>query len=68
MHEFAFGITSNNPFYGPVKNPWNPKYTPGGSSGGSGAAVAAFIVHSFNRNRYRRFRPYSGLLRAVSLV
>lgn len=41
MHEFAFGITSNNPFYGPVKNPWNKAYSPGGSSGGSGAAVAA---------------------------
>lgn len=41
MHEYAFGITSNNPFYGPVKNPWNRAYTPGGSSGGSGAAVAA---------------------------
>lgn len=39
MHEFAFGITSNNPFYGPVKNPWNEKLTPGGSSGGSGVAV-----------------------------
>ncbi|MFS0575384.1 amidase [Sporosarcina sp. 179-K 3D1 HS] len=43
MHEFAFGITSNNPFYGPAKNPWNPEYTPGGSSGGSGAAVAASL-------------------------
>ncbi|MBS4194278.1 amidase [Lederbergia citri] len=43
MHEFAFGITSNNPFYGPVKNPWNHEYTPGGSSGGSGAAVAASL-------------------------
>ncbi|MCR2822789.1 amidase [Lederbergia panacisoli] len=43
MHEFAFGITSNNPFYGPVKNPWNKEYTPGGSSGGSGAAVAASL-------------------------
>ncbi len=41
MHEFAFGITSNNPFYGSVKNPWNKEYAPGGSSGGSGAAVAA---------------------------
>ncbi|MCM3340770.1 amidase [Paenibacillus sp. MER TA 81-3] len=41
MHEYAFGITSNNPHYGPVRNPWNPQYTPGGSSGGSGAAVAA---------------------------
>ncbi|MBS4217529.1 amidase [Bacillus sp. FJAT-49711] len=43
MHEFAFGITSNNPFYGPVKNPWNNEFTPGGSSGGSGAAVAASL-------------------------
>lgn len=40
MHEFAFGITSNNPFYGPVKNPWNNKITAAGSSGGSAAAVA----------------------------
>ncbi|MCJ8006488.1 amidase [Lederbergia wuyishanensis] len=43
MHEFAFGITSNNPFYGSVKNPWNNDYTPGGSSGGSGVAVAASL-------------------------
>ncbi|KAB7707267.1 amidase [Bacillus aerolatus] len=43
LHEYAFGITSNNPFYGPVRNPWNKEYTPGGSSGGSGAAVAASL-------------------------
>ncbi len=43
MHEYAFGITSNNPFYGAVKNPWHTAYTPGGSSGGSGAAVAASL-------------------------
>lgn len=43
MHEYAFGITSDNPFYNPVKNPWNMEYTPGGSSGGSGAAVAASL-------------------------
>ncbi|WP_289891360.1 amidase [Virgibacillus pantothenticus] len=41
LHEFAFGITSTNPFYGAVKNPWNPDNIPGGSSGGSGAAVCA---------------------------
>ncbi|BFH17843.1 amidase [Paenibacillus melissococcoides] len=41
MHEFALGITSNNPHYGPVRNPWNIEYSPGGSSGGSAAAVAA---------------------------
>lgn len=41
MHEFAWGGTSDNPHYGPVRNPWNPDRFPAGSSGGSGAAVAA---------------------------
>jgi len=41
LHEFAYGITSTNPHYGPVRNPWNPETIPGGSSGGSGAAVVA---------------------------
>lgn len=41
MHELAYGITSNNPHYGPVRNPWDTTRIPGGSSGGSGAAVAA---------------------------
>ena len=40
MHEYAWGITNNNPHYGAVKNPWNVEKIPGGSSGGSGAAVA----------------------------
>ena len=40
MHEYAWGITNNNPHYGAVKNPWNMEKIPGGSSGGSGAAVA----------------------------
>ena len=40
MHEFAFGTTSRNPHYGPVCNPWDTERSPGGSSGGSGAAVA----------------------------
>ncbi|MBZ5577493.1 MAG: aspartyl/glutamyl-tRNA amidotransferase subunit A [Acidobacteriia bacterium] len=44
MHELAFGITSNNPHYGPVRNPWNPEHIPGGSSGGSGVAVATGMV------------------------
>jgi aspartyl-tRNA(Asn)/glutamyl-tRNA(Gln) amidotransferase subunit A len=43
LHEFAFGVTSNNPHFGAVHNPWDPGHIPGGSSGGSGAAVAAGI-------------------------
>jgi aspartyl-tRNA(Asn)/glutamyl-tRNA(Gln) amidotransferase subunit A len=41
MHEFAYGGTCVVTHYGPVRNPWNLDYTPGGSSGGSAAAVAA---------------------------
>lgn len=44
LHEFAYGITSTNPHFGPVRNPWDTDRIPGGSSGGSGAAVAAGIV------------------------
>jgi aspartyl-tRNA(Asn)/glutamyl-tRNA(Gln) amidotransferase subunit A len=40
-HEFAFGPTNENPHYGPCRNPWDPARITGGSSGGSGAAVAA---------------------------
>jgi aspartyl-tRNA(Asn)/glutamyl-tRNA(Gln) amidotransferase subunit A len=41
MHEFAYGGTSAVTHYGPVRNPWDLTRTPGGSSGGSAAAVAA---------------------------
>jgi aspartyl-tRNA(Asn)/glutamyl-tRNA(Gln) amidotransferase subunit A len=44
MHEMAYGITSANPHFGPVRNPWSLECSPGGSSGGSGAAVAAGMV------------------------
>ena len=40
LHEFAFGTTSANPHFGAVRNPWNTERSPGGSSGGSAAAVA----------------------------
>src|SRR5258707_9424998 len=45
MHEFAYGVTSNNPHYGPVCNPWDPARIPGGSSGGSAAAVSAGLCY-----------------------
>jgi aspartyl-tRNA(Asn)/glutamyl-tRNA(Gln) amidotransferase subunit A len=45
MHEFAYGITSENPHYGPVHNPWDPTRISGGSSGGSAAAVAAGLCY-----------------------
>ncbi|MFO7963224.1 MAG: amidase [Desulfobacterales bacterium] len=44
LHEFAWGGTTENPHFGNCKNPWNPDYSPGGSSGGSGAAVASRMV------------------------
>ena len=44
LHEFAFGGTSDNPHYGTIRNPWDTNRCPAGSSGGSGAAVAAGLA------------------------
>jgi Asp-tRNA(Asn)/Glu-tRNA(Gln) amidotransferase A subunit family amidase len=41
LHEFAYGGTCTNVEFGAVRNPWNTQHVPGGSSGGSGVAVAA---------------------------
>src|ERR1700676_1053912 len=45
LHEFAYGTTSNNPHYGPVRNPWDAQRIAGGSSGGAAAALAAGLCY-----------------------
>ena len=45
LHELGLGATSASSHFGPVHNPWNRDYVPGGSSGGSAAAVAASLCY-----------------------
>ncbi len=44
LHELAYGITSDNPHFGTIRNPRNPEHIPGGSSGGAGVAVATGMI------------------------
>lgn len=44
MQELAFGVVTTNPVFGQCRNPWNPNHIPGGTSGGSGASVAAAMT------------------------
>lgn len=45
LHELAYGITSDNPHFGTIRNPCNPEHSPGGSSGGSAVAVATEMAY-----------------------
>ncbi|MEL7312962.1 MAG: amidase, partial [Pseudomonadota bacterium] len=45
MHELAYGMDSDNAFFGAIRNPWDTSRTPGGSSGGSAAAVSAGLAY-----------------------
>lgn len=45
LHEWAYGVSNNNPHFGPARNPWDPSRSPGGSSGGSGVALATCCTY-----------------------
>jgi len=68
MHEFAYGATSNNPHYGPVRNPWDESRISGGSSGGSAAALAAGLCYgSFGTDTGGSIRIPASLCGVVGL-
>ena len=60
MAEFAASGTGHNEHFGDCRNPWNTDHIPGGSSSGSGAAVAARLVPGLVGLRHRRFGANSG--------
>ena len=68
MHEIALGVTNNNPHFGACHNPWDLERTPGGSSGGSGAALAAgFCMGSLGSDTGGSIRIPASLCGVVGL-
>src|SRR5258708_9860931 len=57
MAEFAYGPTGHNANYGPVRNPWSVDHITGGSSSGSGSAVAARLTFAALGSHTRGFVP-----------
>ncbi len=68
LHEFAYGVTTNNPHFGPARNPWDLSRIPGGSSGGSAAALAAGLCYgSIGTDTGGSIRIPAGLCGVVGL-
>jgi amidase len=59
--EFSCASVCHSKAWGITRNPWNPDYTPGGSSGGSGTALAAGVTTLAMGSEHRRLDPDSGL-------
>ena len=68
LHEFAYGVTTDNPHFGPARNPWDRERIAGGSSGGSAAALAAGLCYgSIGTDTGGSIRIPAGLCGVVGL-